>query len=260
MSIHLMDASLLPSEQCNQIDDDNDGLTDEGFDLGTPCQTSTGRCQTSGQLMCDARGEVVCNAPVPIIEQERCNEQDDDCDGRIDEGFDVGLPCTNALGQCAVIGRSVCSEDEQSVRCQASSNPPSTERCNEIDDDCDGSIDEDFAKGKPCSIGLGVCEQEGVTGCTQDGAISCNAQITPPSAETCNRIDDDCDGITDEHGCTDLIIDNCLPSIVWRTDLDAPSCRSKKWNARMSNTHPTTSSVVQQPLLVPSPQLPCPFA
>ena len=30
---------------------------------------------------------------------------------------------------------------------------------NEIDDDCDGSIDEDFAKGEPCSIGLGVCEQ-----------------------------------------------------------------------------------------------------
>ncbi|HPY16398.1 MAG TPA: MopE-related protein [Polyangiaceae bacterium] len=86
------------------------------------------------------------------------------------------------------------------------------ELCNDLDDDCDGLIDEDFPeKGMAChDSGLGVCQGTGIRVCnaTTDGTV---CMITNPGAsptpEICNGLDDDCDGLIDEDG----VCDTCIP-------------------------------------------------
>jgi hypothetical protein len=95
-----------------------------------------------------------------------------------------------------------------------------SESCNNLDDDCDGAIDEDFPlKGQACDNGqTGVCKGTGVYVCRADGTgVQCNITnpgqspqttcppgktCSPDGTETCNDgLDNDCDGAVDE-GCT----------------------------------------------------------
>ena len=80
-----------------------------------------------------------------------------------------------------------------------------SERCNGADDDCDGIADEEFpGLGAACDDGVpGVCRATGYRVCRSDGAgTECHltAPGASPSQETCNFLDDDCDGAVDE-GC-----------------------------------------------------------
>ena len=46
---------------------------------------------------------------------------------------------------------------------------PQKERCNGVDDDCDGKVDEDFAqKGQACAVRDGACAISGVYQCSED--------------------------------------------------------------------------------------------
>ncbi|MCA9547327.1 MAG: hypothetical protein KC613_23150 [Myxococcales bacterium] len=45
----------------------------------------------------------------PVCEPERCNRQDDDCDGQVDEGLGLDQPCTVQVGErCEVRGVTDC--------------------------------------------------------------------------------------------------------------------------------------------------------
>ncbi|MFN3198971.1 MAG: MopE-related protein [Bradymonadia bacterium] len=89
------------------------------------------------------------------------------------------------------------------IPCPVGGPTPDT-TCDGRDDDCDGRADEGFVDGSSCTVGLGVCSVEGVEVC-RDSAVACLDEVTrlpvvegPASPETCNGLDDDCDGASDE--------------------------------------------------------------
>ncbi len=74
---------------------------------------------------------------------------------------------------------------------------PSSEACNGLDDDCDGTADEDDpAGGSACNSGKpGVCAA-GTETCIS-GKLQC-IQDKQPSAELCDTLDNDCNGKVDD--------------------------------------------------------------
>ncbi|HEU0035350.1 MAG TPA: MopE-related protein [Kofleriaceae bacterium] len=152
----------IKTESCNNADDDCDTAIDEDFPgkNGTCDNGKLGACRRTGTLVCKADGTgLQCNAPDASGSNETCNNVDDDCDGKVDEGL-VGCSCT-----------------------------PQGEQCNNADDDCDGNIDEGITR--PC--GTGTCQ--GTETCVAGVFTGCTAQ--QPSSETCNGLDDNCDGVRD---------------------------------------------------------------
>lgn len=116
--------------------------------------------------------------------KEVCEPDTDCCPAG--EACDTGL-----LGVCAD-GTIVCDGSHPLGVC-VPNEEPSAEVCDNLDNDCDGEIDEDL-DGHHCTTGdPGRCG-EGLTECV-DGVPYCHALGAMP--EVCNGVDDDCDGIID---------------------------------------------------------------
>jgi len=185
------------TEVCNGRDDNCDGRTDEAFpQLGTGCDQDGDGCP-NGTWVCQD------NAPACVgdgTSAERCNGKDDDCNGWTDEGYDLGRACDGPDSDRCPNGVTICSPDGLGVVCGPENPSDISERCNALDDDCDGAIDEDFPdKGQACTGGLGICRRSGIWVCAQDGSgLVCNAVPGTPSTETCNNLDDNCDGVVDD--------------------------------------------------------------
>ena len=123
---------------------------------------------------------------------EACNTEDDDCDGRVDEGLGAGALCMLACGRT---GQLLCSADETRLVCR--STLPEV-GCNGQDDDCDGLVDEVEVDDTHCDTGLpGPCA-DGYLSC-RNGMLECINRVAPETVEErCNLRDDDCDGAVDE--------------------------------------------------------------
>ncbi|MHC4837881.1 MAG: MopE-related protein [Planctomycetota bacterium] len=189
-------------ERCDALDNDCDGETDEVWeDLGSPCSAGQGECRVMGAIACTPDGAgAACDAQPGVAGVKACNFLDDDCDGETDETFPtVALPCSVGIGECTRDGVLTCAEDASGVVCSATPGVPADDLCNDLDDDCDGAADEDYATlGDVCTAGLGICAAAGTVRCDDAGGAVCTADNPDPEVEGCNDLDDDCDGLTDE--------------------------------------------------------------
>ena len=115
-----------------------------------------------------------CGNPLHCPIAETCNGQDDDCDGLVDE---------NVCGSCT----------------------PSPEVCDGCDNDCDGIADDGIApiacgqSNPPNCAGQLTCKAPvavPIGTCVAGGGF--NTCSNAPAAESCDGVDNDCDGIPDD--------------------------------------------------------------
>jgi len=190
-------------EVCDDLDNDCDGAIDETWtNKGRACQEGVGECLDTGVWVCttDLSG-VECDAVEGMPLPEECDGLDNDCDGSIDETWpEKGTACQEGVGECQANGVFVCTDDFSDVECNAVEGMPLPEVCDELDNDCDGSADEDFpTKGSVCFAGVGACQRSGTMECSIDGtALDCSATPGSPVTELCDGIDNDCDALIDE--------------------------------------------------------------
>ncbi|MCA9580896.1 MAG: putative metal-binding motif-containing protein [Myxococcales bacterium] len=115
-------------------------------------------------------------------EPETCDGVDNDLDGNVDEDFDRDRDGYVDGAVCALSyedGELDCNDTNPTI------NPDAEERCNGIDDDCDGVVD------------IGEDEDgDGWTTCGGD-CDDTDAHANPEGEERCNGVDDDCDGTVD---------------------------------------------------------------
>jgi hypothetical protein len=218
-------AGLSSAETCNGLDDDCDGQTDEEFSIvnwngltrtiGEPC--GTGAC-AEGKVVCLGDGSAATCSTWAFKAPEVCNALDDDCDGKSD-AQDVDLSehdhplCEKQAGVCAGCRKGAqlctggvwlpCGESDYAA-CDAAYQHGVEDACDQRDNDCDNQVDEGFTfvdvggllrkLGDPC--GTGACAGGSVT-CGADHAGAVCSTAGAASAERCNLVDDDCDGVTD---------------------------------------------------------------
>ncbi len=239
-------ASVNPNgvEECNSRDDDCDGLTDEENSVACVTHYRDNDADTYGvvndfKCLCygagaytaleagdcdDAKGNVFPGAT------ETCNGRDDNCNALTDEPDADG--CTyfyfdkdeDAYGTTAVPARCLCAPQGlfsagasgDCLDSNANVKPGATERCNWLDDNCNGQTDEEDASGCDKYYFDGDGDGHGLTTkwrclCRPDGQYTslakgdCNDQdkaVNPAATERCNGEDDDCDGLPDEEGAT----------------------------------------------------------
>ncbi len=222
-------------ETCDGIDDDCDGDVDEddAIDAGTwypdvdqdrfgddtavfrACEPPPGVLDYGGD--CDDADPNVFPGGIEV-----CNTKDDDCDGRVDVDAIDSLVFNadrdrDAFGDPADVLVACVLPDGyayDATDCDdavPTTYPGAAELCNGLDDDCDGTIDDDaigqirvFADvdgdqhGDPSAqtLACGVGPGQATSGDDCDDAV---ATTFPGAIEICNAVDDDCNGTIDDN-------------------------------------------------------------
>ncbi|MBM4398676.1 MAG: hypothetical protein FJ087_23695, partial [Deltaproteobacteria bacterium] len=177
-------------EVCNGLDDDCDGLADDG--LGEePC--GKGVCFRVLATCVDGKPQS-CD-PYKGSAAEVCNGLDDDCDGNTDELWpDKGKDCDGSDADACANGKLACAEGGDALAC-VGDDAAFSEACNGADDDCDGLTDEVEDLGET-ECGLGVCKHSSPN-CVGGQTQVCNPMqgAADDDVPDPDFTDTDCDGI-----------------------------------------------------------------
>ena len=104
---------------------------------------------------------------------EACDGFDNNCDGQIDEGFDLDL---DGWSTCA----GDCDDTDPAV------SPGDVEACDGLDNDCDGVVDNGFDN-----------DGDGWAHCDGD-CDDTTSTVSPDAMEVCDGVDNNCDEQIDE--------------------------------------------------------------
>jgi hypothetical protein len=236
----------------DKADVDGDGLTDD-----VDCDDHDASVGTADEWFVDEDGDGsgsavpvrACERPDNAVESggdcdddnaavapglpEVCDGVDNNCVDGVDEGVMTaffadtdgdGFGDAAAPGQACeppagfVTNAADCDDGDADVY------PDAIERCNGIDDDCDGLVDNDTDEDEAWHLdadgdGYGdpadaVFSCTPVAGRTRD-ATDCDdatPAVNPGASERCNGVDDDCDGAIDE--------DDAIDPTDWYADAD----------------------------------------
>jgi hypothetical protein len=193
------------------LDEDCDELVDEGFpDLNTGCSAGAGECFATGINVCSASGlSTQCNAVPGDSHAETCDGDDEDCDGFIDEDFQINQACDGAadtdlcsegVWACNGSGGRVCTDNTAST----------FDLCGGGDEDCDptsGDGSEDGEVGQGCDGSDGDRCVEGVKLCTQ-GNLVCTDN-TGTTYDLCGGGNEDCDDTTADGSADPQVNQTC---------------------------------------------------
>jgi hypothetical protein len=231
------------SEACDGVDQDCDAAVDEGVTstffvdadddgYGDPagaleaCAAAAGYAE-SGEDCDDGDGGVFPGAA------EACDEVDQDCDAAVDEGVtstffvdadDDGYGDPASTAEACEVGEGFSESSEDCDDSDGGVFPGAAERCDEIDQDCDGDVDEDASDATTWYTdgdGDGWGDDDGaVVACAApEGGLASggdcdggDAAVNPDASEACDAIDNDCDGEVDEAGAED--------AAAWYADAD----------------------------------------
>ncbi len=221
------------TEACNGIDDDCDGVADNGFALDIYYWDIDGDgyggvvagewCKSFDPDAILQSGD--CDDSVASIHpgaEEVCNGRDDDCDGQVDEDLPVidfyadgdgdGWGQGDPHPQCGDIDPAYSSVAGDCDDTDAGVNPDAAEQCNEIDDDCDGAVDEasdltyvtlyrdtDGDGYGTDADALDTCLESVQGYAIEPGDCDdADAAVFPGAPDTCDGKDNDCDSEIDE--------------------------------------------------------------
>ena len=250
-----LDATISPdaSEICDNIDNDCDGMTDDQDD------DVEGGVTWYGDTDGDGYGNVeittmACLQPTDFVAEgtdcndndvdtnpgatEYCDEQDNDCDGEVDEGLlntyyadndgDGYGDAVSTVEACLVpsgfvVDATDCNDADASV------NPGAEEICDDIDNNCDGQISEGllftWVYADDDGDGFGnnsdtssTCNdtlptEYGVWVWDNTDCDDTDPAINPNADEYCDGVDNDCDGSLDES--------DALDASTWYADSDS---------------------------------------